>query len=50
MSPILAAADPLSLDLTALEWGAVVLASAIIFAIIGKRLWRDVRGWLGQDG
>ena len=35
------AAAPLNLGVE--EWGFVVLASAIIFSILGKRLWLDFR-------
>ncbi len=43
----LAGADPLALDLHPVDWGAVALASAIIFAILGRRLLADLRRWLG---
>ena len=35
------AAAPLSIGIE--EWGFVVLASAIIFSILGKRLWLDFK-------
>ena len=36
------AAAPVNLGIE--EWGFVALSSAIIFAILGKRLWLDFRG------
>lgn len=31
------------------DWFFVGLASAIIFAILGRKLWRDIRGWMGTQ-
>ena len=33
------------LGLNGPDWFFVVLASAIIFGIIGPKLWRDIQGW-----
>jgi len=42
MNVVLAhAAPPVNLGMT--EWGFVALASVIIFAILGKKLWREFR-------
>lgn len=32
--------------MTAADWGWVALATVVIFAILGPRMFRDVRGWL----
>lgn len=30
------------------EWLFVALTSAIIFLILGKKLWRDIQGWIAN--
>lgn len=39
------AANQVLVTLGPLEWGAVALASAIIFAILGRKLLRDIERW-----
>lgn len=40
------AAEPVFLGLSGLDWGAVGIACAIVFAILGRKLWADIRGWM----
>lgn len=37
-------------ELNLADWGFILLANAIIFAILGKKLKADVEGWLDQLG
>ena len=43
------AAETMVLGLTGIEWGFVALASLIIFLILGRKLARDVRGWMNKS-
>ena len=42
----LLAANQVAISLGPMDWGAVGLASVIIFFILGKKLWRDVKKWI----
>lgn len=42
-------ANTMVLGLTGAEWAIVALATFIIFAIVGPKLARDVRGWMSGD-
>jgi len=46
---MIAAADWLGLggQMTAVEWVFVLGATLVIFAILGPRLWRDIKRWRG---
>lgn len=45
LMPLLAQVAPPPFSFNAWTWGAFFLANAIIMAILGKRLLRDLRGW-----
>lgn len=32
--------------MTVVDWGFVALACGIVFAILGPRMFRDIKGWL----
>lgn len=44
MTPLFVAIESFP-TLTLVDWAWVGLASAVIFALLGPRLWRDIRGW-----
>ena len=35
--------------LSLVDWGWVGLTTLVIFALLGPRLWRDIRGWMGKE-
>jgi hypothetical protein len=48
MTPLFVAIESFP-TLTLVDWGWVALASAVIFALLGPRLWRDIQGRTGKD-
>lgn len=47
MIPLLAQVSPPPFSFTPSTWAVFLLANAIILAILGPRLLRDLRGWFG---